>query len=133
MAYEPNSGDPYRSAFSDDEARRAARTDSELQPDPELTEGRASTAKIVILLIAIAIIVGAVLYGLNQPVEQPSGGTSSTAKKTQSAPAPTPPANGNQGTTTGTAPAQPQQPTSSAPSGQEINRSGNPGNSAPKQ
>src|SRR3979409_1123296 len=49
MAYERNPNDPfrspddpYRSNRADDEYRRAARLDDELQPDPELAEGPAS-------------------------------------------------------------------------------------------
>jgi hypothetical protein len=131
MAYEPP-GDSRRSEFSDRDPRGAAHLDSELQADPELAEGPASTAKMVVFVIAICIILGAVLYGLNHSSEQPSG-TSSTAQTTKSSPAPSPSANTDQGATTGTAPAQPQQPPSPAPSGQEINRSGNPPNDAPNK
>jgi hypothetical protein len=130
MAYEPNPGDSGRSNPSDNDTRSAARLDSELQPDPELAEGPASTAKMVIFVIAVAVILGAVLYGLNHGSEPPVG-TSSTAQQTQSTPAPN--SNAKQGTTTGAAPAQPQQPPSSAPAGQDINRSGNPPNNAPNK
>ena len=45
MAYN-NPDDPYRSNLTDDEIRRQARLESELQADPELAEGPASGAKV---------------------------------------------------------------------------------------
>jgi len=39
MANERFPDDPYRSNFSDDDFRRQARLDNEMQPDPELAEG----------------------------------------------------------------------------------------------
>jgi hypothetical protein len=147
MAYERNPNDPYRandpnrgsdpngSNLADDEFRRAARMDDELQPDPELAEGPASTGRIALFAIAIAVVLGAVFYGLNNSSINHAG-TSSTAQNTQSSPsaAPsggrdmTPGANPNNspGTTTGAAPARPQEAPSSAPKGQDVNRSGNP-------
>jgi len=61
-------------------------------------------------------------------------GTASTAQNTPSSPpaAPagmrdvTPHPNTGQGVTTGAAPARPQTPPSAAPSGTDVNRSGNP-------
>jgi len=106
---------PSRSSFADDEARRAARLDNELQPDPELAEGPASGAKIAMFALAIALVLGAVFYGLNNSSVHQAG-TSSTA---QNAPAPssspatppgTPRTNANPGMTTGAAPAQPAPP-----------------------
>ena len=47
------------------EYERAARLDSRLQPDPELTEGRSSTGRITAYALGIAILLGAVFYGLN--------------------------------------------------------------------
>ena len=47
------------------EYERAARMDSRLQPDPELTEGRSSTGRIAAYALGIAILLGAVFYGLN--------------------------------------------------------------------
>jgi hypothetical protein len=110
--------DPYRSNFADDAHRRAARLDNELQPDPELAEGPASSGKIAMFAIAIAVVLGAVFYGLNNSSVNP--GTSSTAQNTtQSSPPVAPPgmrdvtprANSNPGMTTGAAPgAAPQTP-----------------------
>ncbi|MDB5605972.1 MAG: hypothetical protein JWP25_2872 [Bradyrhizobium sp.] len=141
MAYERTPNDPYRSADdpyrsyrADDDIRRNARSDNELQPDPELAEGPASGGRVAMFAVAIAVILGAVFYGLNNTSINQAG-TSSTAQNTPQTSSPaappgmrdvTPRANSNQGVTTGAAPARPQAPPSSAPTGQDINRSGNP-------
>jgi hypothetical protein len=128
--------DPYRSNLTDDEINRQARLDSELQPDPELAEGPASGAKVAMFAIAIALVLGAVFYGMNNTSINQAG-TSSTAQNTPQASPPaapsgmrdvTPRANTDQGTTTGAAPARP-----SAPS--EMNRPANPpaGNPPPSK
>jgi hypothetical protein len=130
MAYERNpndpyrTSDPYRSSFPDDEYRRA-RLDNELQPDPELAEGPASGAKVAMFAIAVAVVLGAVFYGLNNTSINQAG-TSSTAQNSAptSSPAAPPRANTDRGMTTGTAPARPQTPPATAPS--EMNRSANP-------
>jgi hypothetical protein len=129
-----SSSNPYRSNVTDDEIRRATRLDNELQPDPELAEGPAGGGRIAMFAIAIAVILGAVFYGLNNSSIHQAG-TSSTAQNTQQGTPPaapsgmrdvTPRANSDQGVTTGAAPARPQTPPSSAPTGQDMNRSGNP-------
>ena len=126
MANERFPDDPYRSNFSDDDFRRQARLDNELQPDPELAEGPASGAKVAMFAVAIALVLGAIFYGLNNTTINQAG-TSSTAQNTsQTSPPATPRANTGQGMTTGAAPARPQAPPSSAPTGQEIDRSANP-------
>ena len=113
--------DPYRSNLSDDEIKRQARLDGELQPDPELGEYPASGAKVAMFAIAIALVLGAVFYGMNNTSINQAG-TSSTAQNAQNAPPKSPPAapagmrdvtpraNTDQGTTTGAAPARPQTP-----------------------
>jgi uncharacterized protein HemX len=126
MAYERNPDDPYRPNPADDEYRRAARLDNELQPDAELAEGPASGARVAMFAIAIAVVLGAVFYGLNNSTINQAG-TSSTAQNASQSTAPAAPrANTDQGMTTGAAPARPQTPPSSAPSGPDVNRSGNP-------
>src|ERR1700737_2273597 len=108
MAYERHPDDPNR---SDDEFRRTARLDTELQPDPELAEGPASTGKIAMFAIAIAVVLGAVFYGLNNSTVNHAGTSSTAQNTTQSSPPAAPPrANTDQGTTTGAAPARPQMP-----------------------
>src|ERR1700694_5115740 len=125
MAYERNPDDPYRSNLADDEYRRQARLDNELQPDPELAEGPASGPKVAMFAIAIALVLGAVFYGMNNTSINQAG-TSSTAQNAQNAPQTSPPvappgmrdvtprANTDQGTTTGAAPARPQTPAPAA-------------------
>ena len=143
MAYERNPDDPYRSpddpyrtTRADGELRRAQRMDNELQMDPELAEGPASGGKIAMFAIAVALVLGAVFYGLNNSTINQAGTspTSSTAQNTPSSPPAAPPgmrdvtprANTEQGVTTGAAPAKPQTPPSSALTGADVNRSGNP-------
>jgi hypothetical protein len=129
---------PYR-VNREDEYRRAARLDNELQPDPELAEGPASGGRIAMFAVAVALVLGAVFYGLNNSSTTQSG-TSTAQNTTQSSPPAAPPGmrdvtprgNMEPGTTTGAAPARPQMPPSSAPTGQDINRSGNPPAGAPK-
>jgi hypothetical protein len=76
--------------------------------------------------IAIAVVLGAVFYGLNNSTINQAG-TSSTAQNASQSTAPAAPrANTDQGMTTGAGPARPQAPPSSAPSGPDVNRSGNP-------
>ena len=135
MAYQRNPNDPYRfpddpyrGSAADDEYRRAARLDNELQLDPELAEGPASGGRVAMFAIAVAVVLGAVFYGLNHSTINQAG-TSSTAQNTQSSPPATPPGmrdvtprpNTAPGQTTGAAP-QPLSPT--APTG--MNRSANP-------
>jgi hypothetical protein len=140
MAYERNPNDPYRANLTDDDASRQARRDSELQAEPELAEGPASGGKVAMFAIAIAVVLGAVFYGLNNSsINQP--GTSPTAQNTTQLSPPaappgmrdvTPRANTDQGMTTGAAPARPQTPPPSAPSSSDMSRSGNPpANNAP--
>jgi hypothetical protein len=134
MAYERNPDDPYRSNFADDEYRRAARLDNDLQPDPELAEGPTSGGRVAVFAIAIAVVLGAVFYGLNNSSIHQAG-TSSTAQNTQTSPPAAPPgmrdvtphANTDQGMTTGAAPARPQMPPATAPA--QMNRPANPSDS----
>ena len=68
---------------ADDDVRDAAPLDNELQPDPELAEGPASGGRIALFAVGIAVILGAVFYGLNNSsIDQAS--TSSTAQNTAS-------------------------------------------------
>jgi hypothetical protein len=111
MAINPD--DPYRSNLTDDEIRRQARLDNELQPDPELAEGPASGGKVAMFAIAIAVVLGAVFYGLNNTTVNQAGTTppASTAQNTErTSPATTPRPNSDPGATTGAAPARPQAP-----------------------
>ena len=121
MSYQRN--DPDRTGLTDDEIRRQARLnslDNEIQPDPELTEGRASNAKVAMFALAIAVVLGAVFYGLNNSSINQAGTTpASQTAQTQPANPPaappgmrdvTPRPNTGAGTTTGAAPSQPSPP-----------------------
>jgi hypothetical protein len=121
MAIERNPNDPYRSAddpyrsnLTDDDIRRQARLDSELQPDPDLGDPT-SGGKVAMYAVAIAVVLGAIFYGLNNSTINQAG-TSSTAQNTsQSSPPTAPPGmrdvtprgNTDSGMTTGAAPARP--------------------------
>src|SRR5713101_4613760 len=104
MANERFPEDPYRSNLSDDDSRRQARLDNELPPDPGLAEGPASTGKVAMFAIAIAVVLGAIFYGLNNTTINQAG-TSSTAQNTV-----TPRANTDKGMTTGAAPTRMNRP-----------------------
>src|ERR1700733_5542387 len=140
MAYERNPNDPYRPNLADDELQRNQRLDRELQADPELGEGPASGGKVAMFAIAIAVVLGAVFYGLNNSSMNPAGtGSTATAPATQNtaqtAPAGmrdvTPRSNTEPGMTTGAAPARPAQPPAAAPTGQEMDRTAKPDSAAP--
>ena len=135
MAYQPN--DPFRGDMTDEEIRHQARLnslDNELQPDPELAEGPASGAKVAMFAIAIAVVLGAVFYGLNNTTVNQAGTTppSQTAQTQPANPAAppgmrdvTPKPNSEPGMTTGAATNRPTPPQSN-PTGSEIDRSANP-------
>lgn len=137
MAYRPNPNDPYRANMSDDELNRQARLnrlDNELQADPELAEGPASGGKVAMFAIAIAVVLGAVFYGLNN-THVNNAGTSETTKtaQTQQVVPPaappgmrdvTPKPNSEPGTTTGAAPSRPMTP--AAPADTDLNKTANP-------
>jgi hypothetical protein len=128
--------DPYRTKYradpSDDELRRAARLDNELQMDPELAEGPASGGRIALFAVGIALILSAVFYGLNnssinEASTAPPATTAQNTGPTSPPAAPpgmrdvTPRANSAPGTTTGASPnpksADPGNPPTPAPSG----------------
>ncbi|WP_025036952.1 hypothetical protein [Bradyrhizobium sp. DOA9] len=125
MADDRFTNDPYRPNLADDEYSRAARRDANLQADPELGEGPASSGKIAMFAVAVALVLGAVFYGLNNSstTNQASNTpTSQTAQTTPANPAAppgmrdvTPRSNTEPGTTTGAAPSRPA-PTTPAPS-----------------
>ena len=112
--------DPYRPA-SEYDADREARLEREAQFDPELAEGRASTARIMLLALAVALVLGAVFYSLNNSsVHQAS--TIAPAQTAQTKPmAP----NSRPDMTTGSATKRPTLPQSSS-TGSEIDQADNP-------
>lgn len=133
MAYQPNPNDPYRTGLSDEEIRRQAHLnslDTELQPDPALSEGSPSGAKVAMFAVAIAVVLGALFYGLNNTTVNQAGTTppNQTAQTSPANPAAppgmrdvTPRANSEPGTTTGAATNRPT-PASPNPTGTEVDR-----------
>lgn len=122
MAYQPT--DPYRASLSEEEIRRQARLDNELQPDPMLDERGPSGTKVAMFAVAIAVMLGALFYGLNntsvnQAGTEPASRTAQTEPAQPSTPPGmrdvTPKANTAPGTTTGAAPARPAQPQTDNP------------------
>jgi hypothetical protein len=71
---------PYRSPYADD-ARDSTRIDNDLQIDPELAEGPPNGGRVAAYALAIAVVLGAVFYGLNH-TSLDQAGTSSTAQNT---------------------------------------------------
>ncbi|MDB5577112.1 MAG: hypothetical protein JWR80_2288 [Bradyrhizobium sp.] len=125
MAY-TNPDDPYRTNPAENDIRRQARLEGELQADPELAEGPASGGRVAMFAIAIAVVLGAVFYGLNNSTVNQAGTAppTSTAQNTERTSPPaapsgmrdvTPRNNMEPGTTTGAAPARPQAPAPQAP------------------
>lgn len=145
MANERIPEDSYRPTFAGDELRRPL-LDNELQPDPELAEGPASSSRIAIFAVGIAVVLGAVFYGLNNSSVEQAGTTPTAQNASPAKPAPpprstaqtspttpppgmrdvTPRANTDAGVTTGAAPARPATPPSATPTGQDAARPGNP-------
>jgi hypothetical protein len=134
MAYQPNPNDRTRPGLSEEEMRHQAhlnRLDSDLQADPELAEGRASGAKVAVFALAIAVVLGAVFYGLNNTSVNNAGTTppSQTAQQTSPANPAAPPgmrdvtprSNNEPGTTTGAATNRPTAPAQN-PTGSEVDR-----------
>jgi hypothetical protein len=137
MTYQPNPNDPYRASSSDDEIRRQARLnslDNEIQPDTELAEGPANGGKIAMFAIAVAVVLGAVFYGLNNTTINQAGTTptSQTAQTQPASPPAAPPGmrdvtprgNNEPGMTTGAAPARPATPP--APANPDMNKTTSP-------
>ena len=90
MAYQPNPNDPYRDTITDAPPRRPVRLDEELPPDPELAEVPSSGGgRIAMFAIAIAVVLGAVFYGLNHTTINQAG----TTPTSQTAQTPATPAN----------------------------------------
>ncbi|MDE2380294.1 hypothetical protein [Bradyrhizobium sp.] len=124
MADDRYPNDPYR-PLGEGEYLRAAREDARLQPDPELGEGPASSGKIALLALAVAVVLGAVFYGLNNSSTNNQASNAPTPRTAQTQPANpaappgmrnvTPRNNTQPGMTTGAAPASPQPAPSPAP------------------
>ena len=135
MAYQPNPNDPYRAGLSEEEIRQQARLnslDNELQADPSLAGGSPSGGKVAMFAVAIAVVLGALFYGLNNTSVNQAGTTpDSQTAQTQPANPATPPgmrdvtprSNNQPGTTTGAATNRPTPP---APSSTDMNKATTP-------
>jgi hypothetical protein len=130
MTNERNPNDPSRPGFNEDYRDRPPRLEEDLQVDPELGEGPANGGKIALFAICIALVLGAVFYGLNnssikEASTNPPAQTAQTQPATpQASPGArdmTPKANTEPGQTTGAAPNRPSPPAQS-PTGQEADR-----------
>src|ERR1700733_1876478 len=84
---------PYRTKPRSDPADdRAARLDNELQIDPELAEGPAGSSRIALYAVGIAVVLGAVFYGLNNSsIKEASTTPATTAQNTAPASPPAAP------------------------------------------
>jgi len=126
--------DPFRADLGrqgpgDEYHDRPQRFDDDLQVDPELGEGRAGGGKIALFAICIALVLGAVFYGLNnssinQASTSPPAQTAQTQPATPQAPPGmrdvTPKTNSEPGVTTGASPNRPAPPAAS-PTGPDTN------------
>jgi hypothetical protein len=116
---------PNRSGLSDDKVGRPQRFDNDMQVDPQLQEGPASTSKFVVFAIGIAVILGAVFYGLNSTsVHEAQTPPPAQTAQTNNNPQVAPKANTQPGMTTGSATNNPTPP-QNAPQGTEVDRSKN--------
>src|SRR3984885_12813966 len=115
----PISPDPYTA-----EMRSRPPFEEDLQVDPELAEGPASNTRIAMFAVGIAVVLGLVFYGLNNTsTNQQNAATTPAPATAQNSASTSPPAappgmrdvtprspNTGPGTTTGSAPANPQAP-----------------------
>ncbi len=105
-----------------------------MQPDPELAEGPASGAKVAMFAIAIAVVLGAVFYGLNNTSINQAGTAppAQTAQTQPASPAAPPgmrdvtPRNNDRARHDHGCRDQPPDPAAGQPAGTELDRSANP-------
>ena len=136
MANERIPNDPYdrplTSSLRDPDFDRPQRFDNELQVDPELQEGPASASKIALFAVGLALVLGAVFYGLNNTSVKEAQTTppAQTAQTQNAAPQGAPQGmrdvtpsrtNTEPGTTTGSATNRPTAP-QAAPQGADSSK-----------
>jgi hypothetical protein len=134
MANERIPNDPYRSGLSDDDFGRQAHLDDELRFDPEASD-RVSGAKVALFAVGIALVLGALFYGLNntsvqQAQTSPPAQTAQSQQTQPQSPLQAPPGmrdvtphantNADPGVTTGQAPSRPSAPSTMNRQQQEI-------------
>jgi hypothetical protein len=121
MARIPNDPyDPHGSAMGNDDLDREARLEREAQFDPELASGP-SSGKVALFAFAIALLLGAIFYGLNNTSVHEAS-TNPPAQTAQTNPANP---NSQPGMTTGAATNRPTPP-QSAPTGSETDHAAKP-------
>ena len=126
MANERFPNDPFDPKPRDDDFGRASRLDNEVQPDPVLQEGRASTGRVALFAVAIALVLAAIFYGLNNTTINHAGTTPPSQSAQQTQP------NSQPGTTTGSAMKRPTPPASNA-TGTEVDRANSSPTNAPSK
>ena len=84
MASERVPEEPHRTTFDDDKSPKPAVLDSKPQPDPGLPETPASSGRIAIYTVGIAVVLGTVFYGLDSSSINYAG-TTPTAENAVSA------------------------------------------------
>ena len=113
MANERIPNDPYHPGIGEDEFGRPQRFDEDPRYAPEAS---LNFSKIALFVVAVALVLGALFYGLNNTHEASSTPPARSAQTQTSPQAPpgmrdvTPRANTQPGMTTGAAPAQPTAP-----------------------
>ena len=133
MANERIPEDPYRPGPGGDDFIRSPRYDRELPPlDRDFDEAASSGGKVALFAVAIALVLGAVFYGLNntsthQAANPPPSQTAQPQQGLPQSPG-TPRGNTQPGMTTGAAPSHQTMPPT-APSTMDRQPSGEP----PKQ
>jgi hypothetical protein len=114
--------DPYLAGMTDVPPTSPQRFDDRLQADPELAERPSSAGKVAAFALGIAILLGAVFYGLNNSSTRDNQASNPPpAQSAQTQPA-NPSDNKAPGVTTGAATNRPTPP-ANAPAGPEIDRS----------
>jgi hypothetical protein len=114
--------DPYLAGMTDVPPTSPQRFDDRLQADPELAERPSSAGKVAAFALGIAILLGAVFYGLNNSSTRDNQASNPPpAQSAQTQPA-NPSDNKAPGVTTGAATNRPTPP-ANAPAGTEIDRS----------
>jgi len=141
MAYPTNPNDPYRAdpvdraTAAENDIRRAPLRETDLQSDPDLAESSTSGGRMALYAVGIALVLGAVFYGLNNANMHQAGTTpaSQSAQTQQGSPPAASPGmrdvtprttdsfNSNPGTTTGAAPTRPTPPATP-----DVNRPASP-------
>lgn len=128
MANERIPTDPYQPGMNPEYRDRPQRLEEDLQIDPELAEGRASGGKVALFALCVALVLGAVFYGLNNTsVKEAQTSPPAQTAQTQPAPPPvardvTPKPNNEPGMTTGSATNRPTPP-AAAPTGTDGDQS----------